>query len=796
MFAHPSRRSISSKLAIRSVIDRQLQSSLWPTILRTDSVNSRHVAHHVSFLAGLSTAAVAILSIAGFVTPLGLRDAIEPSDTTSQVRFEYVPDASAFGYGTPPRYNRFSRLCGSLLPMNCPGAFAGYLTFENETGLSSDRTLSCRHRLTAAGAYNLPVTPDAIINTTIPSNLTEIFSSATSGPGNTLSGPFDIQFRTWSVTVDTGSREIDGGRPYATGEFRSLDSLVLRNAVVPIEGAIADMTAGGGLGYRNHSVPVGLPYGGTWHEDLTWIEPVTECVDTNLTFHFSMGDTAANMTDVFLVDNGGFVNLEPHYPYPGPWNDTQNPDLRARAYKGAWFSNILTAVFLNVTYPGAKKMDSFLGRQFDLGTDLFSYHPDMQAISLSDIDGSYLQLGQTSNTTGLNLTATGQAHMSVTWDNFTDAGILCQGWGPGDYANITNVGIRCGYLFSAPRRVDGVESLIFEPKTNYTQNLYVCATGLRASVKTVGFSVNGTASLDQLKVTSIAHKSYPDNESMPLWAVEKSNMTISSFSPLWGIVDDRYETDAEGLWTLRAKQLWLPAAKDRSVSISGDSLAAPYIFQGALYSAYTESTGGTQSAVGIADYSGKTNLALYKLWTDLSQTPGDASKIINLIFTELAATATVGTKGDATTTASDSSSMPAVTQYTKKIKYNLLYGIPAILILLAVVVIATAAFFMWMSARFSLVMMRQLLNQTATGRVATNLLYPTLCDPAAGTKQWVAEAGQTKLSFAVVSSSGQTAPASYPLMQRAPTLTFPRVGSNSAPLYALIRESSHEKDAH
>lgn len=648
---------------------------------------------------------------------------------------------------------------------------------------------ACRHLADhRSGEYNIPVTPHAIINTTIPANITEVFSSATSGRGTTLSGPFDIQFRTWSVTVDNSHGEIDGGRPYASGEYRSLGSLMLRNDIVPIEGVIADMTAGG-VGFRNHSVPVGLPYGGTWQEDLTWIEPVTECVDSNLTFHFSMGDSPDNLTNIFLVDNGGFANLEPEYPYPGLWNDTQNPDLRARAYMGAWVSNVLTAIFLNVTYPGRGKMDSFLGKQFNLGADLIGYHPDMYAIGLSYIDGGYLNMGLTSNTTGLNLTAPAQARMSITWQNFTDdAGIVCRGWGVGDYANITNVGIRCGYLYSAPRRVDGVESLIFEPQTNYTQNLYVCATGLRASVKTVGFSVNGTSSLDQLKVISVADKTYADNASMPLWAVEKSNLTIGVFSPLWGMVDDRYE-NADGVWTLRAKQFWLPAGKDLSVYISADSLAAPKVFQAALYSTYTESMGESSKTTGIADYSGKTNLALYKLWTQLSQTPAAASKIINLIFTEIAATATVGTKQVATD--GSSSSVPPVTQYTKKIKYNMLYGIPAVIILAVVAIVVSAALLMWLLSRFSLAMMRQLLNQTATGRVATNLLYPSLCDPAAETKQWVAEAGQAKLSFALVEQS-----TAHPLMpvRRAPTLTFPRVGTTKAPLYTLIRESSNEKD--
>ena len=54
---------------------------------------------------------------------------------------------------------------------------------------------------------------------------------------------------------------IDRGQPYARGSFRSLESLILHDTIEPIEGIIAD-TINGGVGYRNHTAPMSLTYGG------------------------------------------------------------------------------------------------------------------------------------------------------------------------------------------------------------------------------------------------------------------------------------------------------------------------------------------------------------------------------------------------------------------------------------------------------------------------------------------------------------------------------------------------------
>ena len=113
----------------RSVISRNVQSSWWPTILRADSATSHNVSIKVTFLSWLCTLTLVLIGFAGVMTPLGLSDSIN-KDSIMRHRFDYVADSSGFGYGTPPRYAKFSRLCGSLLPINCPGRSDGYKNRE------------------------------------------------------------------------------------------------------------------------------------------------------------------------------------------------------------------------------------------------------------------------------------------------------------------------------------------------------------------------------------------------------------------------------------------------------------------------------------------------------------------------------------------------------------------------------------------------------------------------------------------------------------------------------------------
>jgi hypothetical protein len=583
-------------------------------------------------------------------------------------------------------------------------------------------------------------------NSSIPANLTDIFSSATSN--TTLSGAFNIQYRTWAVTVDSNQHMVDRGLPYPISSYRTLDLVILHNKTEAVEGVVVD-TVNGGVGYRNHTIPTGLPYGGNWTEELTWIEPVTSCVDTNLTFLISMGGSDSISTSVSLVDNGGFANLPRHLPYQNQLEASQNPDLYVRAYQGAWITNVLTMFYLNVSYPNnTGPRNTSIGRQFPLGT---SYEPSLYSIGLSGLTPTFLDLAiDNYNTSTLNLSSAAKARLSLTSQNFTDAQELCQGWSASQRPSISTVEILCGYLYGAPRPADGSNGQIFQPFSKWTQSLYVCATGIRSSVKTVGFSINDTSSLADLRVTSVEDKVYRDNASKPLWALERTFKSIADVEPLWGMVADRYES-AKDLVTLRAEKFWVPAVNPIiGVTSTIDSLAAPVVFGAALSDLFTEGT-SYDGFIGLADYSGRNNMALNRLWQTFSQSSATAGRIINLIYTDIVATATVGTKSAILPSSPLDLESPntnnRVVRYMRQLQYNMLYAIPALLILLITVAVVVVALPIYLLSHFSMTKFSRLLNQTSTGRVATNLLYPDLCAPDAPTSAWIPRAGVANLEL-------------------------------------------------
>ena len=118
----------------RSVLSRSIQASWWPTIFQADSASTRHVDKKVTFLSWLVTLSLLLLGIAGVITPLGLSEAVRLGGSVTP-SFHYVADSSPFGYGTPPRYTRFSRVCGNAQGTNCPGRFDGVVTtYDNTSG--------------------------------------------------------------------------------------------------------------------------------------------------------------------------------------------------------------------------------------------------------------------------------------------------------------------------------------------------------------------------------------------------------------------------------------------------------------------------------------------------------------------------------------------------------------------------------------------------------------------------------------------------------------------------------------
>jgi hypothetical protein len=348
--------------------------------LKSDSARSHAVRPSV-LLIGIAVPFAGILvTIAAVVTPFGLYDAYE-SASDRPGTFAFTPDKSPFGDSTAPRGNhRLSRVCSwghgaAMGPAPCP--YSGNTAIMSWNGTT----------------YNLDVPSNS--TSEVAPLLKEIYSSGTQDNKTTVSNYFDIEWRQFTTRND---RLIDNGTTFSVGMFRQVDSLILHDDIKPIEGLIVDARSGG-VGFRNHTLPIGVDTGATWTEDILFIEPVTACIDTNLTLDFAITmNTSASVTgikDLVLTDRGGFANLDQTYPHFNQDNPQVDPDLIGRAYKAAWLNNAYAMNFLNVTNPnnsvyGNKSftyLQSGVGKTFPLPASVAG---EFRSLGLSTQYGYYL----------------------------------------------------------------------------------------------------------------------------------------------------------------------------------------------------------------------------------------------------------------------------------------------------------------------------------------------------------------------------------------------------------------------
>lgn len=342
-------------------------------LLQADAVASRHHSLSTVAVSWTMTLGAVLLVVAGVVTPLGLRDEIVPG-TTQPVDFQYARDLSAWGPITPVRPDlKYGRHCEFGRRINCPGQFQGVDFVETSPGI-----------LQSVKRDN-----SSTVNTTIPANYTEMFASATGDPGNTISGMFDVQYRRWKVNYED---IIDHGEPQAQGDYRYIELLIPQDDIILKEGLVIDLRDNPGIGFRNHTVPVGLAYGGTWSEDLLWLEPVTSCADTNLSVEIQITDTPDSFTNnvtIFFVDRGAFRDLDLTALEAPPWGDNQTLDLFGRAHTAARMYNALAALsFLNLTLPLDPSVQTI--PKIDVKNSTFNFSSD---IEYSYINSDIVELG-------------------------------------------------------------------------------------------------------------------------------------------------------------------------------------------------------------------------------------------------------------------------------------------------------------------------------------------------------------------------------------------------------------------
>lgn len=280
-------------------------------------------------------------------------------------------------------------------------------------------------------------------------------------------------------------------------------------------------------------------------------------------------------------------------------------------------------------------------------------------------------------------------------------------------------------LYGSPRPQDGGSSFQFYPGTNWSIPLYACASTTKAVIKTVQFQFNRTDDLAGVKVTGLANKVYPDEASMPLWGVEKTENNLSDVNAIWGLVSSPNQGNIS-LSTLRKESLYLPGfVKYGEVSTFGKIRNFPgtTFYLEALSSVYK--IGQTAEM----DYTGKSSLALARLWQKHSREAESANRILNLVWTDLAANSVVGTRGmhdgpKAVKRAEANDDKYPVLKYHRRIRYRLQYAIPAIIVLVLLVLILIATVLSCIRDS-GIKKLKRFLMKTSQARILTARLHGT-----------------------------------------------------------------------
>lgn len=322
-------------------------------------------------------------------------------------------------------------------------------------------------------------------------------------------------------------------------------------------------------------------------------------------------------------------------------------------------------------------------------------------------------------------------------------------------AELNNTFVSCTMVRGVPRRVDDSRSMIFDDGSRWSSPIHTCASAIKATVKTATFFHNGTTdSIDNLSVKELKEKEYPDIRSMPLWGVENWSFKLGEFDPVWGLVDGAYE-NSEDVTTIRQPYLYLLGSSDpewSNTALTLRSFSAYMNLPGtiaplsALKSISTNRDGNVED---VADLSGQNSMSLWMKWRGLSESASTTPKVIKLLWTDLAASAMVGTKGvlGAGNARPDEAVEISVRPMVHRVMYNYAYAVPACVTLFCMLVMLIALIVSMAQGRASVKVMDQRLKQTSNGRSLTTLLNPGMSSFIMPSKDWSAANGHRMMSL-------------------------------------------------
>lgn len=302
-------------------------------------------------------------------------------------------------------------------------------------------------------------------------------------------------------------------------------------------------------------------------------------------------------------------------------------------------------------------------------------------------------------------------------------------------------------IYGAPRHQDGTPGVVFESGSNWTQPIYACASAVKATVKTVSFTYNGTAdSLKGLTVTNVQDRTYDNSDDLPLWGVENTGIPYDSMgiNLIWGLVSRAYVGN-DNVSTVQKSSLYLPGISTSQSLYSVDNLPGAEFFPNCLAAAYSVSLSASTTSPPV-DYTGQTNIVMFAKWQNITRSASTAGLVQNLIWTDYASSFVIGTKGVSSADPTASNTSPRVTPTVNVVQYHYLYGIPAFLAGTGFLLAVFAALGIVLFPRHDLERLRLHIHQTSAGRIFTTLLNPKKSSFTLKAKIWDKDMGDTMIN--------------------------------------------------
>ncbi|KAH8645940.1 hypothetical protein BGZ60DRAFT_501165 [Tricladium varicosporioides] len=712
-----------------SVVSRFVQSTLWPSLLRSDVTAGRRegVKRRVIVMDYLALFTTVLVVIAGVLTPIGLGENVVPGPHVNAT-FEYAPDPTVFGEETVSRSGyEISRICGAgRLP--CPGVNL------NDTILAPDNST-------------------VLYENYIPTNITKCFRSGVGKIGDFRSNPFQIQYRKYFTSTSEANMT---ARFNTTGEAISIEDIVLLDKIDVREGLVIDLV-NGGLGFRNHTVPTSpaMKRGASWTEDLLFIEIESACIDTNWSIEFQVQEAPfswapyATSADLILLNRGGGVvpQTKPLFPQYDARNQQLNPDLMGRANLAAKIFGYILSNHLNLTISNSTAGERYHPSQNDpFWFELAGFGTGGPSLGFGSFADNSPYNGSAASSVLPEIVSLDPHQFNLSAFNTTTffEYFACRATNAGDSPNIDLLAIECGYVIAPPQpKHDNREA--FDIEKYWTSSIQVCASVPRGILKEVTFLYNDTGkgpSLKDLTVSQIKPKIYSNDDERPIWGVENPGQgwNISTIQLLWGILDGAQYKNSSHLWTVQKEHLYLPASSfDGVINLPyGDSMASSRAPSDLLTDVYR----------GSRIFRDSLTRQQMRKWQNATASPKTTILIPNLMWTSSAANMLVGTKSlvDAIP-----SGKYEVKTFRHIITYNYVYAIPGILCLFLWMLWAILSATMLISTRFrsrmSLRALKSLINRLSVGRALVAASEPKMCDINASTKVWIAKAGRVKVDI-------------------------------------------------